>query len=252
MVEMTTTHPIPWLDGDEIFPAVNLAWGHNSPAPGLLAASKTLKVQTLIRAYEQGIFPWYSKGQPTLWWSPDPRMVLHPGEFRLHRSLAKLIHRFRTSPDCEIRMNSHFDAVIHACSISPRAGQSGTWITSEIQQAYGALHRANLAHSVETWIGGKLVAGLYCVNIGGAVFGESMFTTVTDGSKLALAALTAFCIEHDIPMIDCQQNTKHLASMGAREIRREDFLRVLHLERQKAAPSWAFNSLYWDHVIRLR
>jgi len=228
---------------------VELAWGHDSDAPGLLAAGGSLDTPTLCKAYAQGIFPWYSDGQPLLWWSPDPRMVLQVGEFKLHRSLRKTLQKFRLSSDCEIRMDSAFDEVIQTCSASPRQGQSGTWIVADMVQAYRTLHRAGLAHSVEVWMGGQLVAALYCVALGKAVFGESMFTRTSDASKIALAALVCFCRHHGVGLIDCQQNTRHLASLGAHEISRADFLRQIQSTLKQTIPAWEFKPLYWSELF---
>jgi leucyl/phenylalanyl-tRNA--protein transferase len=241
-------HSLPWLAADEAFPPVATAWGEHDPAPGLLAAGRTLEVASLLHAYGLGIFPWFSAGQPILWWSPDPRMVLRTRNFRLHRSLRKSIAHFREAADHEIRFDSAFARVIAACAGTPRAGQSGTWIVPDMVQAYTALHRAGHAHSVETWIGGELAGGLYCVNIGGMVFGESMFAHRTDASKLALAALVAFCLAHDIDMIDCQQNTRHLASLGAAEIPREAFVAQVAASKARPAPRWKFEPLYWNQL----
>ncbi|MEO5607746.1 MAG: leucyl/phenylalanyl-tRNA--protein transferase, partial [Polaromonas sp.] len=180
---------------------------------------------------------------------PDPRMVLQTQHFRLHRSLRKSLMRFISSKNCEVRFDSAFERVIKACAITPRADQPGTWIVPGMQQAYTELHRAGHAHSVETWIDGELAGGLYCVNLGGMVFGESMFAHRTDASKIALAALVAFCRAQRITMIDCQQNTGHLASLGAAEISRADF--VIHLSQNvdKPAPIWQFNLLYWNSIL---
>ena len=241
--------PLPWLEPGENFPPINRAWGPDSDAPGLLAAGGSLDVATLRQAYGHGIFPWFSTGQPVLWWSPDPRMVLEVAQFRLHRSLRKTLRKFASSPGCEIRIDSAFEQVIQACAGSPREGQDGTWIVPPMVQAYGELHRAGYAHSVETWIDGQLVGGLYCVALGRAVFGESMFARVTDASKIALAALVAFCRHHGIAMIDCQQNTRHLASLGAHEIPRVDFLRHIETAQREPAPRWRFEPLYWHELM---
>ena len=202
---------LPWLDPGDPFPDPATAWGERQPAPGLLAAGGALDVDSLHRAYSAGIFPWFSAGQPILWWSTDPRMVLLPGEFRLHRSLRKTIAHRLAAGTLQVRIDSAFEDVVRACATSERPGQAGTWIVPQMVDAYCAFHRAGFAHSVETWIDGRLAGGLYCVAIGGAVFGESMFTRIPDASKVALAALVAFCLQHGIGMIDCQQNTQHLA-----------------------------------------
>lgn len=242
--------PLPWLEPGENFPAISRAWGHNDPAPGLLAAGAALDVTTLVKAYSQGIFPWYSEGQPTLWWSPDPRMTLHTQHFKLHRSLRKSLQHFLNDSACEIRFNTAFAEVINACASKPRDGQPGTWILPEMIAAYCALHKAGHAHSIETWVNGALVGGLYCVNLGGMVFGESMFSHVTDASKIALCGLVAFCRAHDISMIDCQQNTRHLASLGALEVSRDDFAAHVAKSVNTPAPTWQFEPVYWNQLLQ--
>ncbi len=240
---------LPWLVAGQEFPPLQQAWGDADPAPGLLAAGDTLNVETLIRAYTHGIFPWFSHDQPVLWWSPNPRMVLHTQNFRLHRSLRKAVVHFANDPQCEIRMDAAFEQVIEACAGKPRPGQSGTWIVPSMQASYLELHRAGWAHSVETWVNNKLVGGLYCVNLGTVVFGESMFADQTDASKIALAALVCFCRANSIEMIDCQQNTSHLAFLGAGEIRRSDFSDHLRRHVTQNAPIWHFDFRYWDQIL---
>lgn len=240
------TAKLPWLQPGEPFPPTHQAWNQASPAPGLLAAGGSLDVQSLTQAYANGIFPWFSDGQPILWWSPDPRMVLVPTQFKLHRSLRKTLTAFMGNPSCEIRLDSAFAQVIRACSASPRPGQDGTWIVADMVKAYQALHAAGRAHSVETWVGGELVGGLYGVAIGRAVFGESMFTCVPDASKIALAALVAFCLHHAVPQIDCQQNTRHLASLGAHEVPRAQFLTTVQAATQACELPWKFDPVYWN------
>jgi leucyl/phenylalanyl-tRNA---protein transferase len=244
--------PVPWLAAWENFPPLERAWGHEDPAPGLLAAGAALDVPTLIQAYSRGIFPWFSSGQPVLWWSPDPRMVLRSAAFRLHRSLRKSLLHFVETPGCEIRFDSAFNRVISACAAKSREGQAGTWIVPDMVKAYSALHLAGYAHSVETWVAGELTGGLYCVNLGRMVFGESMFADRTDASKIALAALISFCRAQDIALVDCQQNTRHLASLGADEISRAEF--VAHLGRNvgKIAPRWNFETVYWSQILTPR
>lgn len=241
--------PVPWLSAGQAFPPLQAAWGRDDPAPGLLAAGDTLDVSTLVQAYSLGIFPWFSPGQPVLWWSPDPRMVLQVSNFRLHRSLRQSLRRFQHDPLCEIRLDTAFEQVIKACSSQPRDGQDGTWIVPAMVEAYIALHHEGHAHSVETWVNGELVGGLYCINLGRMVFGESMFAHQPDASKIALAALLCFCLANDIQMIDCQQNTRHLASLGAAEISRADL--ALHLGQtvKKTAPQWYFEPVYWSRLL---
>ncbi|MEI6599522.1 MAG: leucyl/phenylalanyl-tRNA--protein transferase [Comamonadaceae bacterium] len=241
--------PLAWLAPGEDFPPVRQSWGADSPAPGLLAAGGVLDVETLCRAYRQGVFPWFSEDQPILWWSPDPRMVLQVDTFRMHPSFKKSLRKFGSTDGCEIRMDSAFEQVISACATSPRAGQSGTWIVPEMIAAYGALHRAGYAHSVETWIDGRLVGGLYCVAVGKSVFGESMFSRASEASKIALAALVCFCRHHGIAQIDCQQNTPHLASLGAREVTRAAFIKQMTAAQIRRPPEWKFEPLYWDELF---
>ncbi|WKB55240.1 leucyl/phenylalanyl-tRNA--protein transferase [Eleftheria terrae] len=212
---------------------------------GLVAASGEVNVQRLRGAYAKGVFPWYSQGQPVLWWSPDPRTVLHVEEFRLHRSLRKTLQHFLDAPGCEIRVDTAFDQVICACASTPREGQDGTWIVPEMLEAYRAWHRAGQVHSIETWIDGQLAGGLYGVSLGRMFFGESMFSHRTDASKIALAALVGLCRQRGVEMIDCQQRTAHLVSLGAREIPRRDFL--AHVRRVVAQPpvSWHYDASVW-------
>jgi leucyl/phenylalanyl-tRNA--protein transferase len=238
-----------WLDPNQPFPALSESWGAESNAPGLLCAGGTLDTDTLLDAYSSGIYPWFSEGQPPLWWSPDPRMTLHVSEFRLHRSLKKTITKNRVRGDVEIRFDCSFDQVITACAKTARNGQPGTWILPDMVEAYCNLNRAGYAHSVETWLSGKLVGGLYCVAIGKAVFGESMFSHCPDASKIALAALVCFCRQHNIRFIDCQQNTKHLASLGAKEISREKFLKLVKAGIDSPPVAWNFDPLYWNHIL---
>jgi leucyl/phenylalanyl-tRNA---protein transferase len=241
--------PVPWLAAGESFPPLEEAWNRHDPAPGLLAAGAALDVPTLVQAYSQGIFPWFSLGQPPLWWSPDPRMVLQTCDFKLHRSLRKTLAHFKVQSACQLRFDSAFERVINACASKPRTGQPGTWIVPDMVQAYIALHQAGYAHSVETWVDGELVGGLYCVNLGRMVYGESMFAHETDASKIALAALVAFCRAHEMTMIDCQQNTRHLASLGAGEISRSEFVSYLARNVGKTAPLWEFNPVYWNQLL---
>jgi leucyl/phenylalanyl-tRNA---protein transferase len=245
------TQPLPWLKPGGHFPSPQQAWGEGSEAPGLLAAGGQLDRATLLEAYRQGIFPWFSAGQPPLWWSPNPRMVLRPENFKLHRSLRKTLRKWITSSRVEIRFDHSFAQVMAACADVPRQGQDGTWIVPAIRQAYGELHASGYAHSIETWVDGKLAGGLYCVGIGQAVFGESMFAHRADASKIALAALVGFCLQHGVGMIDCQQNTRHLASLGACEISRETFLRHVRDAVRMPSLTWSFQPVYWDRIMSL-
>ena len=241
--------PLPWLDVHDPFPDPASAWKADSPAPGLLAAGGALDVAHLHSAYSHSIFPWFSGNQPILWWTPDPRMVLVPSDFRVHRSLRKTLQTFRSQPQCEIRVDHSFSTVIRACAKIPREGQDGTWIVPEMVAAYEAFHAAGYAHSVETWVDGQLVGGLYCVGLGQAVFGESMFALATDASKIALAALICLCRRQQVALIDCQQNTRHLASLGAQEITRAQFIDHVSTAQKQLALQWNFEPLYWNELL---
>jgi leucyl/phenylalanyl-tRNA--protein transferase len=210
-----------------------LAWiGPNDPFPpvaralkdpnGLLAAGGDLSLERLLDAYRHGIFPWFSRGEPILWWSPDPRMVLHTGELKVSRSLAKNLRNkgYRVTAD------TAFEQVLRGCA-GARRGGPGTWLSAAMQKAYLALHRAGHAHSFETWREDDLVGGLYGVAIGRMFYGESMFSTATDASKVALVGLVRALVARGYPLIDCQMKTPLLASLGGREIPRVAFLRAL-------------------------
>lgn len=241
---------VPWLDEQSLrFPPTQQALGADSAAPGLLAAGGDLSPARLRAAYAQGIFPWYGRDQPILWWAPDPRMVLQTRHFKLARSLRKAIARFVRTPGCEIRVDSATPAVLQACAGAPREGQSGTWIVPEMQQAYAQLAREGVVHSIETWVDGELVGGLYGVNLGRMFYGESMFARRSDASKIALAALVCLCREHGIDWIDCQQNTRHLASLGAFEVPRADFEAHLAARVDLPAPRhWTYDAALWKHL----
>jgi leucyl/phenylalanyl-tRNA--protein transferase len=237
---------LPWLRGDSPFPPTHLALGPDTDAPGLLAAGGDLSPRRLVAAYRQGIFPWYGEGQPLLWWTTDPRMVLPVAEFKLSRSLRKTLRRFLHTPGCEFRFDGATPAVIAACAAAPREGQDGTWIVPEMVAAYVSLHRLGIVHSVETWIDGQLAGGLYGVNLGRMFYGESMFARRTDASKLALAALVAFCRAEGITLIDCQQQTEHLASLGARPLPRAEFEAHLRQAVAEQPPRrWAYDRGCW-------
>ena len=241
---------IAWLrSASDPLPDTRSALNTGSDAPGLLAAGGELTTQRLAEAYGKGVFPWYSEGQPVLWWTPDPRMVLFTDEFKLSRSLHKTIAKFIRTPGCEIRIDSAFARVITACAGTPRDGQGGTWIVPEMLRAYRAWHALGCVHSVETWIADELVGGLYGVSLGRMFFGESMFSHRTDASKIALAALVCFCREHRVPMIDCQQRTSHLASLGGRELPRAEFEARLTPRLQESSISdWSYHPSLWRHL----
>jgi len=209
------------LEDDTPFPGLGAALQDPN---GLLAIGGDLSPRRLLAAYARGIFPWYSPGQPVLWWSPDPRMVLFPDELKVSRSLEKRLRR----NDYEVRFDSAFREVMQACSATPRPDQDGTWIVPEMVEAYCQLHALGHAHSVETWMDGKLVGGLYGVAIGRMFYGESMFHHATDASKIAFVHLVRYLQKHGFGMIDCQMKTAHLQRFGAREIPRDVFAE--HLE----------------------
>jgi leucyl/phenylalanyl-tRNA--protein transferase len=190
---------------------------------GLLAAGGDLSIESLITAYSRGIFPWYDNHSPILWWSPDPRLVLFPSRFKVSDSLKQRIR----SGKYEVKTDCNFEAVIGHCADTRRKGQRGTWITDEMKKAYIGLHHEGLAHSFETYSEGKLAGGLYGVSLGKAFFGESMFHLKTDASKIALAALVKWSLDHEFHFIDAQQSTSHLKSLGAAEIQRSEFLELL-------------------------
>ncbi|MCR4303485.1 MAG: leucyl/phenylalanyl-tRNA--protein transferase [Gallionella sp.] len=226
---------IPWLADYTPFPPVEKAL--RSP-DGLLAAGGDLSVSRLLEAYRHGIFPWFNPGEPVLWWSPDPRMVLIPGEFRIARSLARVLR----NRIFDVRTDTAFEQVMRACA-APRHGHDGTWIHEDMIAAYCALHRLGHAHSVEAWMDGRLAGGLYGVSIGHMFYGESMFSLVSNASKVAMAHLAAQLERWHFGMIDCQMKTPHLASLGAREIPRSEFIaRMQELVHCAPETDWRFDS----------
>ncbi len=234
---------IPWLELDSPFPDISAALTAEESAVGLLAAGADLSPQRLLDAYRRGIFPWFSEGQPILWWSTDPRMVLETENFKISRSLQKTLKKMDSEIQAgrrwEIRFDYAFETVMRACA-APRKDGPGTWISEEIIRGYSALHRQGYAHSSELWLDGRLVGGAYGVCIGRMFYGESMFARVTDGSKIALAYLVHFLKNNGVPMIDCQQETAHLASLGAAPMPRGKFIsRLQELTLQPQITRWA-------------
>ncbi len=239
---------IPWLHAHTPFPDISTALKEEDGAGGLLAAGADLSPERLLMAYERGIFPWFSEGQPILWWSTDPRMVLYVDEFvishSLKKKLRKVAHSMRTGGEWEMRFDHDFEAVMRACA-APRREGSGTWITEDIVSGYVGLHKKGYAHSSELWQGGKLVGGCYGVCIGRMFYGESMFARVTDASKIALAYLVSFLCSKGVVMLDCQQQTSHLASLGARAIPRSRFAEHLRQAAMEAQiDDWRPPDLY--------
>ena len=224
---------IPWLEKDAPFPPVRRALREPN---GLLAAGGDLSAGRLLEGYRHGIFPWFSAGDPVLWWSPDPRMVLFPSELKVSRSLAKTLRNL----SYEVRFDSAFHEVIESCA-APRKGAPGTWIGDAMIDAYIELHRLGHAHSVETWIDGELRGGLYGVALGGVFFGESMYSRARDASKIALAALVGRLKSDGFGLIDCQMHTRHLESLGAREIPRARFSGLLEelIQSPRSPGTWS-------------
>jgi len=238
---------IPWLETHSPFPDVSEAL--TLDAPGLLAAGADLSPERLLSAYQRGIFPWFSEGQPILWWSTDPRMVLMTSQLKVSDSLRKALRRversMRQGGRWQIRFDTDFENVMRACA-APRKDGPGTWISEDIIHGYSGLHELGYAHSSELWLDGELVGGAYGVCIGRMFYGESMFARVTDGSKIALSYLVEFLRSQGVAMIDCQQETAHLASLGAAPISRDEFL--AHLRSAIKEPQVGG----WEGVPRLR
>jgi leucyl/phenylalanyl-tRNA--protein transferase len=221
---------LPWLNTDTPFPPVSEAL---EDPPGLLAAGADLSIARLQDAYSQGIFPWYQEGEPLLWWSLAPRMVLACDAFKPSHSLRKRLRQIarqqqQGNDSLQVRVDTALGEVLHACSRCDDPDRHGVWLTQEMQRAYLAWHRAGQVHSIETWRDGKLIGGLYGVSLGKMFFGESMFSRETDASKIALAHLVAFLRTQGVAWIDCQMQTAHLSSMGATPVSREQFLAHIH------------------------
>lgn len=218
---------IPWLEPNDPFPDISLALSATSGVGGLLAASASIWPERILEAYKSGIFPWFSSGQPVLWWSPHPRMVLPTDGLLISRSLKKKLNQARKSMlsggQWQIRFDSDFEAVMRGCA-APRKGDPGTWISEEMVENYVKLHESGFAHSSEVWLDGRLVGGAYGISIGKMFYGESMFSDVSDASKIALAWLVQFLHQNGVKLIDCQQETAHLASLGAIPVSRDIFL----------------------------
>ncbi len=196
---------------------------------GIIALGGDLSEERLISAYASGIFPWYSEGQPILWWSPDPRMILFPGKFKRSKSLRRTVNK----NVFEVTFDKNFDEVIEQCAAVRENNFEGTWITEDMKEAYKKLHKSGYAHSVETWKDGKLAGGLYGVSLGGVFFGESMFHLVTDASKVALWYLVELMLKWDFDFIDVQQETNHLKNLGAIPVERKKFLTLLKTSLKK-------------------
>lgn len=212
--------PVYRLTGEIVFPHPKLA-----DEDGLLAVGGDLSDERLVLAYTYGIFPWFNEGEPVLWWSPDPRCVLYPGDFRESKSLRQSIRR----ENYEFTFNKAFDEVINRCANAGRKSSSETWITKDMKQAYKSLNRAGYAYSVETWSNGVLAGGLYGVQVGDIFSGESMFYEKKDASKSALRFLCKTADKTGIRIIDVQQCTNHLMSLGAKSVSRDDYLKLINV-----------------------
>jgi len=232
--------PVFQLTDEIAFPPPNMA-----TEEGLLAVGGDLSRERLLLAYREGIFPWFSEGEPILWWSPNPRMLLFPEEFRSSRRMRRLARSGRY----EVRADTAFEKVIEACAKVPRPGQDGTWITASMEQAYCDLHRSGYAHSVECWEDDQLVGGLYGVSLGRCFFGESMFSNASNTSKLALWTLAKQLTIWDFLLIDCQIHTDHVAGFGARPIDRDAFMRLLDkgVQSDSRKGQWQFEA---DILVR--
>jgi len=232
-----------WVGPQDDFPASCHAWTQEHGADGLLAAGASLTPALLVRAYQRGIFPWSSANEPILWWSPDPRMVLRVANFQSHRSIRQAARQF-SRQGLQLQFDAGFSEIIKACA-QPRPGQDGTWNTDQVQQAYLELHHQNMAHCLGLYRGSQLLAGLYFVNLGRMVFGESMFTNISNGSKGCLAALVDQCASFGVELMDCQQQTSHLASLGAQPMARSAFEHHLSTTVSLSQPNWPNSPLNW-------
>ena len=240
-----------WLDREHPFPDPSAAL--NNP-PGLLAAGADLTIERLRMAYRQGIFPWFQEGEPILWWSPDPRMVLKCAAFHPSHSLRKRLrqiarHQQQGNFEVVVRVDHALRSVMQGCARRATDGSPETWITRDMQLAYQAWHLAGQVHSIETWIQGELVGGLYGVSLGKMFYGESMFSHATDASKIALAHLVNFLSRQGVQWIDCQMQTDHLGSLGARPVARHVFIEHVRKASTEPAVDWAVGWLDHEGIL---
>ena len=226
------------LGFDHIFPDPRRA-----PAEGLLAYGGDLNPNRILKAYRMGIFPWYSEGDPILWWSPDPRLILEPDKLKVSKSFRRVLR----NADYRVTFDNDFEGVIRACATTPRFGQDGTWLIDEMQEAYTTLHHMGFAHSVEVYMDDKLVGGLYGIAMGGVFFGESMFSHKPNGSKIALKALSDVLSERGYDFVDCQVVTEHLVNMGADIISRDEFLDRLEMSLKSAGDIGSWSDFNWEY-----
>jgi leucyl/phenylalanyl-tRNA---protein transferase len=235
--------PFPYLteDIDFTFPSPETA-----DSSGVVCSGGNLSPGLLLSAYRQGIFPWFNEEEPILWWSPDPRFVLFTEELHASETMRKALRRRFGTPGAELSLDRDFPSVIRACSASPRPGQNGTWITEDMIEAYIELHRLGLAHSAELRVGGELVGGLYGVSLGDIFFGESMFSRIDDASKLVFIPLVWRLRDEGFTLVDSQVYTDHVAGLGAREIPRNEYLRLLADHGRRATRKGDWGRLFVD------
>ncbi len=235
-------------DDDYYIP--ELKYAHCFPNPrdageeGLLAFGGDLNPHRILKAYREGIFPWYNPDDPILWWSPNPRLLLYPEEFKTNKSFKRVLR----NSGFEVRFDTNFEAVITYCGNVPREGQEGTWLTKEMKEAYIELHHMGFAHSVETYYEGELVGGLYGIAMGGGFFGESMFSLMSNASKVSIKALSSICAKKSYDFIDCQVETPHLMKWGAKLVERETFLDALETTLQKSTDFGSWSSWTWKYT----
>jgi len=229
---------IPQLRREHIFPSAR-----DASEEGLLAFGGDLNPNRILKAYREGIFPWYSPEDPILWWSPNPRLLLFPKEFKTSKSFRRVLR----NKGFVVKFDHAFEEVITYCGDVPREGQEGSWLTKEMKEAYIELHNMGYAHSIETYYEGKLVGGLYGIAIGRGFFGESMFSLMSDASKVSLHALSNLCVEKSYDFIDCQVETPHLIKWGAKQVERDDFLDLLEKTINKETDFGSWRTWSWTY-----
>ena len=234
----TDDYYLPPLKAAHIFPSARTAGEE-----GLVAYGGDLNPNRILKAYREGIFPWYSEGDPILWWSPNPRLILLPQDFKTSKSFRRVLR----NKGFEVKFDHAFEEVISHCSSMPRVGQEGTWLMPEMKEAYIELHHMGFAHSIETYYEGKLVGGLYGLALGRSFFGESMFSLMSDASKVSLFALSDICVKKSYDFIDCQVETPHLVKWGAKLIERNDFLDSLEMTLEKNTDFGLWSDWSWEY-----
>jgi leucyl/phenylalanyl-tRNA--protein transferase len=230
---------IPELRSSHIFPNPR-----DAGEEGLLAFGGDLNPNRILKAYRNGIFPWFNPDDPVLWWSPNPRLVLYPEDFKTSKSFRRVLR----NKGFEVRFDTDFEAVITHCGNVPREGQEGTWLTNEMKEAYIEIHNMGFAHSVETYYEGKLVGGLYGIAMGKGFFGESMFSLMPNASKVAIKALSSICVKKSYDFIDCQVATPHLIQWGAKLVERDTFLDDLEETLEKSTDFGSWRDWTWEYI----